>query len=135
VLGQRQDVLEQLERQNIDHDDMRHQIEEAKARMIESNNHERRMLAFKVLFSSLEVCIYNRRLLTLQEIALFAKFDKKCHHALRKLANVWERRGLYILSKAMEQWFENALKPSKVYVQNDNLVDRFYHNKLKKAGF
>ena len=65
VLGQRQDVLEQLERQNVDHDDMRRQIEEARARMIESNNHERRLLAFKVLFRNLEVCIYNRRLLTL----------------------------------------------------------------------
>jgi hypothetical protein len=96
VLAQRRDVLEQIERQNVDHDDMRQQIETARARMIGSNTHERRLLAFKVLFNNLEVCIFNRRLQTLQEIALFAKFDKKCHYALKKLAHIWEGRGRYI---------------------------------------
>ena len=58
--------------------------------MINSNNQERRLLATKILFDNLELFIFNRRLVTLQEIALFAKFDKKCHHALRRLAKVME---------------------------------------------
>lgn len=58
--------------------------------MINSNNQERRLLATKILFNNLELFIFNRRLVTLQEIALFAKFDKKCHHALRRLAKVME---------------------------------------------
>lgn len=58
--------------------------------MIHSNNQERRLLATKILFNNLELFIFNRRLVTLQEIALFAKFDKKCHHALRRLAKVME---------------------------------------------
>ena len=74
---------------------MRLQIEAARAQMIESNNQERRLLASKVLFNNLEVFIFNRRLVTLQEIALFAKFDRKCHHALRKLAKVLEGQGRY----------------------------------------
>jgi hypothetical protein len=35
----------------------------------------------------------------------------------------------------MEQWYENALKPSKLYVQNENLVQRYYETKLKKFAF
>ena len=58
--------------------------------MIHSHNQERRLLATKILFNNLELFIFNRRLVTLQEIALFAKFDKKCHHALRRLAKVME---------------------------------------------
>ena len=69
---------------------MRHEIETARATMINSNNQERRLLATKILFNNLELFIFNRRLVTLQEIALFAKFDKKCHHALRRLAKVME---------------------------------------------
>ena len=92
---------------------MRHQIEGERAKMIGSNNQERRLLASKILFKNLELFVFNRRLVTLQEISLFAKFDRKCHHALRKLAKVLEGQGRYAQRKALEQWYGHALRPVK----------------------
>jgi len=64
--------------------------------MIFSNNQERRLLASKIMFKNLELFMYNRKLITFQEVSLFSKFDKKCHYSLKKLAHIWEGQGRYI---------------------------------------
>lgn len=73
--------------------------------------------------------------MTFKEINLYSKFDKKCHTCLRKLANVWYKQGKFIKMQAMDQWYENALKPKKVYAQNENLVARYRETKLKKFAY
>jgi hypothetical protein len=87
---------------------------------------ERLGLGIKVFDNSAQACIYKRKLITFKEIQLYSKFDKKCHTVLRKLANVWYKQGKFIKMQGMDQWYQNALRPSKVYHQNQNLVLRYH---------
>jgi hypothetical protein len=42
---------------------------------------------------------------------------------------------MYVQSKALERWYENALRPAKAAVQNSNLVVRFRETRVKKIAF
>jgi hypothetical protein len=66
---------------------------------------------------------------------MYSKFDKKCHTVLRRLANNWYKQGKFIKMRALDQWYQTALKPHKIYIQNENLVLKYRSMTLKKIAY
>ena len=135
LIGERNDLMDKLDRLNRTYDNCVVEISRERTQMDQHNRHHNKLLVTKILFTALEKAVKDRKQMAMNEFYSYCRFDNKCHGALQQFIKIIERLGHYKLRIGLKQWHQKTFKPIEMIVQKEELVETFRRKHLLSKMF